>query len=169
MSEVSAAPTSNTRVEPHSKKTSICFEVYQGEREIASQNKLLGKLNLENIPIAPKGVPKVQVTFELDANGILHVSAMDQGTQKRISTTIQAKGGLNEYQINEPGEILKNLNKQIGNIVRDRSKPRSFLMEGMEISICKFIPSQCKLQYATANTKMLLIRKKESSKTDKIK
>ena len=82
-------------------QTSVAFGIYQGEREIASQNKLLGKLNLENIPIAPKGVPKIEVTFELDANGILHVSAMDRGTQKRISTTIQAKGGLNEYQINE--------------------------------------------------------------------
>jgi molecular chaperone DnaK len=82
-------------------QTAVSFGIYQGEREIASQNKLLGKLSLENIPIAPKGIPKIEVTFELDANGILHVSAMDRGTQKRISTTIQAKGGLNEYQINE--------------------------------------------------------------------
>ncbi len=85
----------------HDCQTSVSFGVYQGEREIASQNKCLGKLNLEGIPIAPKGIPKIEVTFELDANGILHVSAMDRGTQKRISTTIQAKGGLNEYQINE--------------------------------------------------------------------
>ncbi len=85
----------------HDMQTSVSFEVYQGEREIASQNKLLGKLLLQNIPIAPKGVPKIQITFELDANGILNVSAMDLGTQKRISTTIQAKGGLNENQINQ--------------------------------------------------------------------
>ncbi len=85
----------------HDMQTSVSFEVYQGEREIASQNKLLGKLLLQDIPIAPKGIPKIQVTFELDANGILHVSAMDLGTQKRISTTIQAKGGLNENQINQ--------------------------------------------------------------------
>ncbi len=82
-------------------QTAVTFGIYQGEREMASQNKLLGNITLENIPIAPKGIPKIEVTFELDGNGILHVSARDIGTNKRISTTVQAKGGLNEYQINE--------------------------------------------------------------------
>lgn len=95
----------------HDAQTAVTFGIYQGEREIASQNKLLGKLSLENIPIAPKGIPKIEVTFELDANGILHVSAMDRGTQKRISTTIQAKGGLNEYQINEMIKQAENMRK----------------------------------------------------------
>lgn len=96
----------------HDAQTSVAFGVYQGERELASQNKLLGKLNLENIPIAPKGVPKIEVTFELDANGILQVSARDTGTGKRIATTIQAKGGLNEYQINEMIKQAEAMRKQ---------------------------------------------------------
>jgi molecular chaperone DnaK len=65
-------------------QTSVRFGIYQGEREIASQNKLLGNLSLEGIPFAPKGVPKFEVTFEIDANGILNVSAIDKGTNRRI-------------------------------------------------------------------------------------
>lgn len=68
----------------HDGQTSVRFGIYQGEREIASQNKLLGNLSLEGIPIAPKGIPKIEVTFEIDANGILHVSAMDKGTNRKI-------------------------------------------------------------------------------------
>lgn len=66
-------------------QTSVHFGIYQGEREIASQNKLLGRLALENIPMAPKGIPKIEVGFEIDANGILHVSARDTGTNRKIS------------------------------------------------------------------------------------
>jgi molecular chaperone DnaK len=82
-------------------QTSVHFGIYQGEREIASQNKLLGNIALEGIPIAPKGMPKIEVTFELDANGILHVWAREVATNKTINTTIQAKGGLSSHQIDE--------------------------------------------------------------------
>ena len=68
----------------HDAQTSVNFGIYQGEREIASQNKLLGRLALNDIPIAPKGMPKIEVTFELDANGILRVSAREMATNRKI-------------------------------------------------------------------------------------
>ncbi len=77
----------------------VTIKVFQGEREIASANKLLGEFNLEGIPPASRGTPQIEVTFDIDANGILHVSAKDKGTGKENKITIKANSGLSEEEI----------------------------------------------------------------------
>ncbi|WP_066335139.1 molecular chaperone DnaK [Azohydromonas lata] len=77
----------------------VTIKVFQGEREMASGNKSLGEFNLEGIPPAPRGVPQIEVTFDIDANGILHVSAKDKGTGKENKITIKANSGLSEAEI----------------------------------------------------------------------
>lgn len=80
-------------------QSAVTVRVFQGEREMAEQNKLLGQFNLEDIPPAPMGVPQIEVTFDIDANGIVHVSAKDKGTGKEQHVTIQASGGLSDDDI----------------------------------------------------------------------
>src|SRR6195952_4556066 len=77
----------------------VTIKVYQGERELASGNKLLGEFNLEGIPPAPRGTPQIEVTFDIDANGILHVSAKDKASGKENKITIKANSGLSEEEI----------------------------------------------------------------------
>jgi molecular chaperone DnaK len=77
----------------------VTIKVFQGEREIASGNKLLGEFNLEGIPPAPRGTPQIEVSFDIDANGILHVGAKDKGTGKENKITIKANSGLTEDEI----------------------------------------------------------------------
>ena len=77
----------------------VTIKVYQGEREMASGNKLLGEFNLEGIPPAPRGIPQIEVTFDIDANGILHVSAKDKASGKENKITIKANSGLSEEEI----------------------------------------------------------------------
>ena len=77
----------------------VTIKVYQGEREMASGNKLLGEFNLEGIPPAPRGVPQIEVTFDIDANGILHVGAKDKASGKENKITIKANSGLTEEEI----------------------------------------------------------------------
>ncbi|MGB3627121.1 MAG: molecular chaperone DnaK [Henriciella sp.] len=78
----------------------VTIRVFQGEREMAADNKILGQFNLEGIPAAPRGVPQIEVTFDIDANGIVSVSAKDKATNKEQKITIQANGGLSEDEIN---------------------------------------------------------------------
>ncbi len=80
-------------------QTMVTVEVYQGERKIASQNRLLGRFDLTGIPPAPRGVPQIEVTFELDANGILHVTAVEKSTGKKADIRISARTGLTEEEI----------------------------------------------------------------------
>jgi molecular chaperone DnaK len=77
----------------------VTIKVYQGERELATGNKSLGEFNLEGIPPAPRGLPQIEVTFDIDANGILHVNAKDKGTGKENKITIKANSGLSEAEI----------------------------------------------------------------------
>ena len=77
----------------------VTIKVFQGEREIASGNKLLGEFNLEGIPPASRGTPQIEVSFDIDANGILHVGAKDKGTGKENKITIKANSGLSEEEI----------------------------------------------------------------------
>ncbi|WP_443115809.1 molecular chaperone DnaK, partial [Herbaspirillum seropedicae] len=77
----------------------VTIKVYQGEREMAVGNKALGEFNLEGIPPAPRGTPQIEVTFDIDANGILHVGAKDKATGKENKITIKANSGLNEEEI----------------------------------------------------------------------
>ena len=79
----------------------VTIKVYQGEREIATGNKLLGEFNLEGIPPAARGVPQIEVSFDIDANGILHVGAKDKGTGKENKITIKANSGLSEEEIQQ--------------------------------------------------------------------
>lgn len=80
-------------------QTSVDIKVYQGEREIAAHNKLLGNFQLTGIPPAPRGVPQIEVTFDIDANGIVHVSAKDLGTGNEQQITITASSNLSEAEI----------------------------------------------------------------------
>ncbi len=82
-------------------QSAVTIRVYQGERDIAAENKLLGQFNLENIPPAPRGVPQIEVAFDIDANGIVNVSAKDKATGKEQKITIQASGGLSEDEIEQ--------------------------------------------------------------------
>ncbi len=82
-------------------QNAVTIRVFQGEREMASDNKLLGAFNLENIPPAPRGMPQIEVTFDIDANGIVSVGAMDKGTGKEQKITIQASGGLSDDDIEQ--------------------------------------------------------------------
>ena len=77
----------------------VTIKVYQGEREMAADNKVLGEFNLEGIPPAPRGVPQIEVTFDIDANGIVNVSAKDKATGKEQQIRIQASGGLSDSDI----------------------------------------------------------------------
>ncbi|MBX9716703.1 MAG: molecular chaperone DnaK [Burkholderiaceae bacterium] len=79
----------------------VTIKVYQGEREMASGNKSLGEFNLEGIPPAPRGTPQIEVSFDIDANGILHVGAKDKGTGKENKITIKANSGLSEAEIQQ--------------------------------------------------------------------
>src|SRR5205085_189333 len=80
-------------------QAAVTIHVLQGERDVASGNKSLGEFNLEGIPPAPRGLPQIEVTFDIDANGILHVSAKDKGTGKENKITIKANSGLSEAEI----------------------------------------------------------------------
>ncbi|WP_253307540.1 MULTISPECIES: molecular chaperone DnaK [unclassified Rickettsia] len=79
----------------------VTIRVFQGEREMAASNKLLGQFNLEGIPPAPRGMPQIEVTFDIDVNGIVHVSAKDKASGKEQKVTIQASGGLSEAEIEQ--------------------------------------------------------------------
>ncbi len=80
-------------------QNAVTLRVFQGEREMAADNKMLGQFNLEDIPPAPRGLPQIEVTFDIDANGIVSVGAKDKGTGKEQNITIQASGGLSDEDI----------------------------------------------------------------------
>ncbi|MEO9595781.1 MAG: molecular chaperone DnaK, partial [Rhodopirellula bahusiensis] len=82
-------------------QSAVTLRVFQGEREMAADNKMLGQFNLEAIPPAPRGMPQIEVTFDIDANGIVSVGAKDKGTNKEQKITIQASGGLSDADIDQ--------------------------------------------------------------------
>jgi molecular chaperone DnaK len=82
-------------------QTAVTIRVFQGEREMAADNKALGQFDLVGIPGAPRGVPQIEVTFDIDANGIVNVTAKDKATNKEQQIRIQASGGLSETDINK--------------------------------------------------------------------
>jgi molecular chaperone DnaK len=94
----------------------VTIHVLQGEREVSSGNKSLGQFNLEGIPTAPRGMPQIEVQFDIDANGILHVSAKDKGTGKENKITIKANSGLSE------DEIQRMVNDAKANEVEDKKR-----------------------------------------------
>lgn len=82
-------------------QNAVTIRVFQGEREIAAHNKLLGQFNLEGIPPSPRGMPQIEVTFDIDVNGMVHVSAKDKASGKEQKVTIQASGGLSDSEIEQ--------------------------------------------------------------------
>ncbi|KAL7702794.1 heat shock 70-related protein 1 mitochondrial precursor [Lotmaria passim] len=82
-------------------QTQVGIKVFQGEREMAADNQLMGQFDLVGIPPAPRGVPQIEVTFDIDANGICHVTAKDKATGKTQNITITANGGLSKEQIEQ--------------------------------------------------------------------
>lgn len=94
-------PTRKTEVfsTAHDNQTAVDIHVLQGERPMASDNRTLGRFQLEGLPLAPRGIPKIEVAFDLDANGILNVSAKDLGTNKAKSIKVQQSGGISDAEI----------------------------------------------------------------------
>ena len=93
-------------------QSSIDVNVYQGERPLVKDNKLIGKFKLTNIPAKPKGVPKIEVMFDIDADGIIKVSAIDKDTGKKASVTVFGKTGMSKSEIEELVEKSKNVSKE---------------------------------------------------------
>lgn len=91
---------------------SVFIKVYQGERSQAAQNKLLGEFTLEDIPPAPRGLPKIEVSFDIDSNGLLNVSAKDLGTNKESKITIKSDGGLSDSEIERMVKESEEFKKQ---------------------------------------------------------
>jgi molecular chaperone DnaK len=97
-------------------QTAVTIMVYQGEREMAASNRLLGKFDLVGLPLAPRGIPQIEVTFDIDANGILNVSAKDLGTGKAQQIRIESSSGLSE------GEIQRMVRDAEANAARDKEE-----------------------------------------------
>jgi molecular chaperone DnaK len=109
-------------------QNAVTIRVFQGEREMAADNKMLGQFNLENIPPAPRGMPQIEVTFDIDANGIVSVSAKDKGTGKEQKITIQASGGLSDEDIDrmiKEAEENSDADKQRKELVEPRTKRKA--------------------------------------------
>jgi len=111
-------------------QTAVTIRVHQGEREMAANNKLLGQFDLVGIPLAPRGLPQIEVTFDIDANGIVHVNAKDLGTNKEQSIQITASSGLSEEEINQmvkDGETHAAEDKQRKEVVEARNQLDSLI------------------------------------------
>ena len=118
-------------------QNAVTIRVFQGEREMASDNKILGQFNLEEIAPAPRGMPQIEVTFDIDANGIVSVSATDKGTGKEQKITIQASGGLSEDEIDKmvkEAEENAESDKERKDLVEAKNQAES-LIHGTEKSI----------------------------------
>jgi len=106
-------------------QTQVEIKIYQGEREMAAENKLLGNFQLGGIPPAPRGVPQIEVTFDIDANGIVNVSARDKGTGKEMTVTVQSSGGLSKDQIEnmlKDAEKYAEKDKKLKELIEMRNK-----------------------------------------------
>ncbi len=111
-------------------QNAVTIRVFQGEREMAADNKMLGQFNLENIPPAPRGMPQIEVTFDIDANGIVSVSAKDKGTGKEQKITIQASGGLSDEDIDrmiKEAEENSDADKQRKELVETKNQAESLI------------------------------------------
>merc|ERR1712209_391375 len=94
-------PTKKSQVFPTAadNQTQVGIKVFQGEREMAADNKLLGQFDLVGLPPAPRGVPQIEVSFDIDANGVVNVGAVDKSTGKKQSVTVRTSGGLSDAEI----------------------------------------------------------------------
>ncbi|HBR70977.1 TPA: molecular chaperone DnaK [Candidatus Dependentiae bacterium] len=113
-------------------QTAVDIRVFQGEREFVKDNKMLGQFRLEGIPAAPRGIPQVEVTFDLDANGIVHVSAKDKATGKEQKITITSSSGLSENEIKKAVKEAQEHeaeDKKAKDVVEKRNKLDSMIFE----------------------------------------
>jgi molecular chaperone DnaK len=120
-------------------QSAVTIRVFQGEREMAADNKILGQFNLEQIPPAPRGVPQIEVTFDIDANGIVSVSAKDKGTNREQKITIQASGGLSDADIDrmvKEAEENAEADKERRELVEAKNAAES-LIHGTEKSVAE--------------------------------
>jgi molecular chaperone DnaK len=111
-------------------QNAVTIRVFQGEREMAADNKMLGQFNLEQIPPAPRGMPQIEVTFDIDANGIVSVNAKDKGTGRTQAITIQASGGLSDDEIEKmvrDAEANAEADKARRELVEARNQAESLL------------------------------------------
>ena len=111
-------------------QSAVTIHVLQGERERASANKSLGQFNLGDIAPAPRGMPQIEVTFDIDANGILHVSAKDKGTGKAANITIQGSSGLSEEEIErmvKDAEANAEEDKKLHELVQSRNQAEALI------------------------------------------
>src|SRR3974390_1916259 len=111
-------------------QNAVTIRVFQGEREMAADNKLLGQFDLVGIPPAPRGVPRIEVTFDIDANGIVNVSALDKATNKAQSIRIQASGGLSDNEIDpmvKEGETNAATDKRRRELVEARNQAEALV------------------------------------------
>ncbi|MCF1505036.1 molecular chaperone DnaK [Afifella sp. H1R] len=118
-------------------QNAVTIRVFQGEREMAADNKILGQFNLEGIPPAPRGMPQIEVTFDIDANGIVNVSAHDKGTGKEQKITIQASGGLSDEDIDKmvkEAEANADADKKRREVVEAKNQAEA-LIHGTEKSL----------------------------------
>jgi len=121
-------------------QSAVTIRVFQGEREMAADNKLLGQFNLEGIPPSPRGMPQIEVTFDIDANGIVNVSAKDKATNKEQRITIQASGGLSDADIDQmikDAEANAESDKKRKDLVEARNQAES-LIHSTEKSLVEF-------------------------------
>ncbi len=111
-------------------QVAVTIKVYQGERKMAVDNKLLGQFNLEGIPPSPRGLPQIEVTFDVDANGILHVSAKDKASGKEQRITIQSSGGLSDAEIEKmvkDAEANASADEQKKGLIESKNKADSII------------------------------------------
>ena len=111
-------------------QNAVTIRVFQGEREMAADNKILGQFNLESIPPAPRGMPQIEVTFDIDANGIVSVGASDKGTGKEQKITIQASGGLSDADIDamvKDAEANADADKERRELVEAKNQAESLI------------------------------------------
>ena len=155
-------------------QNAVTIRVFQGEREMAADNKILGQFNLENIPPAPRGMPQIEVTFDIDANGIVHVGAKDKGTGKEHKITIQASGGLSDEDIEKmvkDAEENAEADKERKELVEAKNQAESLIHsteKSMEEHADKVDPTTIEaIELAIAALKDDL--EKEDASADKIK
>eukprot|EP00392_Amoebophrya_sp_AT5.2_P005075 g5084.t1 len=111
-------------------QTQVGIKVFQGEREFAADNKLLGQFDLVGIPPAPRGVPQIEVTFDIDANGCVNVGASDKSTGKKQNITIQSSGGLSDGEIEKmvnEAESMREADEKKKQSVEARNQAESFI------------------------------------------
>lgn len=147
-------------------QTSVDIRVFQGEREIAVHNKLLGEFRLEGIPAAPRGVPQIEVTFDIDANGIVNVSAKDKGTGKEQKITITSSSGLSKEEIERMVQDAKEHeaeDKRLKEVVEKRNK-----LDGLIIDIEKTLnENKDKLQEADVTATQQALEKAKTTLKEK--